>query len=97
MNSYAIGRNLQPHTGPVGVNEKLYWKMHINICCHNNYVFELHHSYFCSGWHGEETCDFDESTIDRWVSLGASWIGGCCRVKSIRIKKLREIMEKHKK
>ncbi|XP_064639295.1 homocysteine S-methyltransferase YbgG-like [Lineus longissimus] len=45
-------------------------------------------------WSGKEDCKPLHDYIPEWVELGASWIGGCCRVFPDDIRRIRETLYK---
>lgn len=50
----------------------------------------------CFRWTGRENCPPIESYVTKWLELGVTWIGGCCRVYDSDIAKIRKTVEEWK-
>ncbi|XP_060517110.1 uncharacterized protein LOC132696353 isoform X2 [Cylas formicarius] len=48
------------------------------------------------GWINRDKCEPVETYIDRWLDLGVTWIGGCCRTYAIDVTRIRREVEKWK-
>uniref|UniRef100_A0A336LW63 CSON006539 protein n=2 Tax=Culicoides sonorensis TaxID=179676 RepID=A0A336LW63_CULSO len=46
------------------------------------------------GWYGKEDCVPLESYVPEWISLGAKFLGGCCRTYAADIKRIKECVQK---
>lgn len=45
---------------------------------------------------GRENCPSIESYVPKWLDLGITWIGGCCRVYDTEISAIRKAVEEWK-
>lgn len=45
------------------------------------------------GWHGLINCEPVENYIDKWLDMGITWIGGCCRMYSDEISRIKRAVE----
>ncbi|XP_064615625.1 homocysteine S-methyltransferase-like [Liolophura sinensis] len=48
------------------------------------------------GWYGKEKCAEVQTFVPDWLSLGATWIGGCCQVYPADIAQIRKEMSRLK-
>ncbi|XP_066258747.1 uncharacterized protein [Euwallacea similis] len=48
------------------------------------------------GWINRDKCEPVETYITRWLDLGVTWVGGCCRTYAIDVTRIRREVEKWK-
>lgn len=51
---------------------------------------------FSSRWINRDKCEPVETYVDKWLDLGVTWIGGCCRTYAADVHRIRREVEKWK-
>ncbi|XP_050503802.1 homocysteine S-methyltransferase isoform X3 [Diabrotica virgifera virgifera] len=43
-----------------------------------------------SRWHNRENCEPVDTNIHKWLDLGVTWVGGCCRTYAVDVTRIRD-------